>query len=194
MPLLFNSASAGLFMQLEIRAAGGISLEGKRIIGRPIVYNSPSENLGGFIEVIAPKAFSNSLNGDIRALVEHDSKLILGRTTSKTLRISEDSRGVFVEIDPPNTRTASELMESIERGDISGMSFGFTVNMDGSQWDFNTDPALRTVTNANLHEVTITSMPAYRATNVEVAKRSMAKGLESHSIDIAIKRMQMMGY
>jgi HK97 family phage prohead protease len=181
-------------MQLEIRAASDISLDGKKIVGRPIVYNSQSENLGGFVEVIAPKAFNQSLNGDIRALVEHDTKLIIGRTTSKTLRIAEDSQGIFVEIDPPNTRTASELIESIQRGDISGMSFGFTVNTDGSQWDFNTDPALRTITNANLHEITITSLPAYRATNVSVAQRSMDKHIQSHRIDIAIKRMEMMRY
>jgi hypothetical protein len=181
-------------MQLEIRAASDITLDGKKIIGRPIVYNSRSENLGGFVEIIAPKAFSKSLSGDIRALVEHDAKLILGRTTSKTLRIAEDSQGIYIEIDPPNTRTASELMESIQRGDISGMSFGFTVNTDGSQWDFNTDPALRTVTNANLHEITITSMPAYSATNVEVAMRSMAQHMKSHSIDLAIRRMEMLRY
>ena len=181
-------------MKLEIRASSDITLEGKKIVGRPIVYNSQSEDLGGFIEIIAPNAFRDSLQGDIRALVEHDTKLILGRTSSKTMRIGEDSQGVFVEIDPPNTRTASELIASVERGDISGMSFGFTVNQDGANWNFDKNPALRTITNAKLHEVTITSMPAYRATNVEVATRSMQEHYRSHSLDLAIKRMEMMRY
>lgn len=162
-------------MNIEIRTASGISLDGKKIIGRPVVYNSQSEDLGGFVEIIAPSAFGDSINGDIRALVEHDYKMLLGRTVSKTLKIGEDSQGIIVEITPPNTRTASELMESIERGDINGMSFGFMVNKDGANWNFDKNPALRTVTSAILSEVTITSLPAYKATNVEVAKRHLAE-------------------
>jgi len=181
-------------MILEVRASSGIDLDGKKIIGRPVVYNSRSQDLGGFVEIISPKAFGESIKGDIRALVEHDAKMILARTTSKTMSIGEDSQGVFVEITPPNTRTASELIESIERGDISGMSFGFTVNANGAMWDFDNDPALRTVTSANLHEVTITSLPAYQATNVEIAQRSLIEHKQSYSLDLAIKRMQMMRY
>jgi HK97 family phage prohead protease len=170
-------------MNLEIRAASGLSIDGKKIIGRPIVYNSQSENLGGFVEVIAPNAFGDSIQGDIRALVEHDYKMILGRTISNTMRISEDPQGIIVEIDPPNTRTASELIESIERGDISGMSFGFTVNDNGASWDFDSDPALRTVSSAILQEITITSMPAYKATNVEVAKRALEDKEQERAIE-----------
>lgn len=171
-------------MTIEIRATSGLSLEGKKIVGRPIVYNSKSENLGGFVEVIAPGAFGDSIKGDVRALVEHDYKMILGRTISKTLKLGEDTQGIIVEINPPNTRTASELMESIERGDINGMSFGFTVNPDGAQWDFAQDPALRTVTDAVLSEVTITSLPAYKATNVEVAMRSLKEYQSQTYVDL----------
>lgn len=158
---------------IEIRASSGLSLDGKKIIGRPIVYNSQSEDLGGFVEVIAPGAFGNSIKGDIRALVEHDYKMLIGRTVSNTMRIREDNEGVLVEIDPPNTRTASELIESIERGDITGMSFGFSVNEKGAEWNFDSDPALRTVTSAVLHEITVTSMPAYASTNVAIAMRHL---------------------
>jgi len=182
---------------IEIRAASGISLDGKKIVGRPVVYNSPSEDLGGFVEVIAPKAFGKSLNGDIRALVEHDYKMILGRTTSNTLKIGEDSQGIIVEIDPPNTRTSSELIESIERGDINGMSFGFMVNPNGAKWDFEQDPALRTVNDAILSEVTITSLPAYAATNVEVAQRSLAEhdiqGFIDDPISVPQARIRLLG-
>jgi HK97 family phage prohead protease len=72
------------------------------------------------------------------------------------------------------------------------MSFGFTVNAEGAQWDFDQTPALRTVTNANLLEVTITGMPAYKATNVEVAMRSLEQQQNSLDIDLMIKRVDML--
>lgn len=187
-------------MKLEVRAAAGLSLKGKKIIGRPIVYNSRSENLGGFVEIISPGAFGDSVNGDIRALVEHDYKMLIGRTQSNTMRIKEDREGLLVEIDPPNTRTAEELLESIERRDITGMSFGFTVNDQGAEWNFDEDPALRTVTSAVLHEITITSMPAYRATNVQVAmrhlenyKNSSALNSLGYELDLAKYKTEVLG-
>jgi hypothetical protein len=179
--------------QIEIRATADLSLKGKKIIGRPVVYSSPSQDLGGFVEVISAGAFGDSLKNDIRALVEHDNKLILGRTAAGTMTIMEDSQGLLVEIDPPNIQAARDLMISIERGDISGMSFGFTVNQDGAKWDFEQIPALRTVTSANLIEVTITALPAYKATNVEVAMRSLQEQHKSNDIDIMLRRMEMMG-
>jgi len=178
--------------QIEIRATADLSLQGKKIIGRPVVYNSPSQDLGGFVEVISAGAFGDSVNNDIRALVEHDNKLILGRTAAGTMTISEDNEGLLVEIDPPNIQAARDLMTSIERRDISGMSFGFTVNAEGAQWDFDQTPALRTVTSANLLEVTITGMPAYKATNVEVAMRSLEQQQKSVDIDLMIKRVDML--
>jgi len=179
--------------QIEIRATADLSLKGKKIIGRPVVYNSPSEDLGGFIEVISAGAFGESLKNDIRALVEHDHKLILGRTAAGTMTISEDEQGLLVEIDPPNIQAARDLMTSIERKDISGMSFGFTVNANGAQWDFDKVPAVRTVTSAILHEITVTGMPAYKATNVEVAMRSLQEHQESNNIDLMISRVRMLG-
>ncbi len=178
--------------QIEIRAAADLSLQGKKIIGRPVVYNSPSQDLGGFVEVIGSGAFGDSVNNDIRALVEHDQKLILGRTSAGTMTIKEDEQGLLVEIDPPNIQAARDLMTSIERKDISGMSFGFTVNPNGAEWDFDQVPALRTVTSANLLEVTITGMPAYQATNVEVAMRSLQEKQKSNDIDLMLARLEMM--
>jgi HK97 family phage prohead protease len=178
--------------QIEIRAAADLSLQGKKIIGRPVVYNSASQDLGGFVEVISSGAFGDSISGDIRALLEHDNKLILGRTSAGTMTIKEDEQGLLVEIDPPNIQAARDLMTSIERKDISGMSFGFTVNAGGAQWDFDQSPALRTVTSANLLEVTITGMPAYKATNVEVAMRSLEQQQKAVDIDLMIKRLSML--
>ena len=161
-------------MEREIRAAI-VTVNKKKFTGLPVVYNSRSENLGGFVEVISPGAFSEQLanNPDVRALVEHDQKLILGRTKSGTLKITDSPEGLKVDIDPPETQSARDLMVSVERGDISGMSFGFSVPQDGDVWDFDQVPALRTVNKAILHEVTITSLPAYQATNVQVAQRAL---------------------
>jgi HK97 family phage prohead protease len=164
---------------MERRAIADLSINDKKIIGRPVVYNSLSENLGGFVEIISAGAFSDSLGGDIRALVEHDTKLILGRTKSKTLSIKEDERGLLVEISPPNIQSARDLMVSIERGDIAGMSFGFSVPAGGDKWDYSVNPTVRTITKAVLHEVTITSLPAYSATDVQIAMRTLNLGLSA---------------
>jgi HK97 family phage prohead protease len=160
-------------MEIERRAIDSLAVNKNKIVGRPVVYNSRSKDLGGFEEIIAPFAFRDSIKGDVRALIEHDHTKILGRTTSGTLSIKEDDNGLLIEIDPPNTRTATELMESISRGDIAGMSFGFTVPPQGDVWNFDSNLALRTVNQAILHEVTVTSMPAYQATDVSIAMRSM---------------------
>jgi len=156
---------------MECRSISSVSVDGRKIVGRPIIYGAQSENLGGFTEVIATGAFKESVSGDIRALVEHIPHLLLGRTQSGTLRIAEDNTGITIEIDPPDTQAARDLMVSIQRGDISGMSFGFTVPAGGDSWDYTKALALRTVNKAVLHEITITSNPAYR--NTEVALRNL---------------------
>ena len=170
-------------MKIERRALEGLSVKSRTIVGRPVVYNSRSEDLGGFIETIAPYAFKDSMGGDIRALIEHDATKLLGRTSSGTLKVLEDSQGIQIEITPPNTRTSDELLESIQRGDISGMSFGFSVPPDGDSWNVDQAPALRTVHRATLHEVTVTALPAYQATSVQVAQRSLQDALKHKGID-----------
>lgn len=163
-------------MNFELRASHDFKVSGKKIVGRPVVYDSLSEDLGGFREIIKQGAFTGSLDTDIRALVEHQPTLLLGRTSSNTLTIREDNQGLIIEIDPPDIQSARDLMVSIERGDIKGMSFGFSVPAGGDEWDYDQLPPLRTVTRATLHEITVTSMPAYKATDVAVAMRSLLVG------------------
>jgi HK97 family phage prohead protease len=167
-------------MNFELRASHDFKVSGKKIVGRPVVYDSLSEDLGGFKEIIKRGAFTGSLNNDIRALVEHQPTLLLGRTSASTLSIREDDKGLLVEIDPPDIQSARDLMVSIERGDIRGMSFGFSVPSGGDEWDYDQSPPLRTVTRAILHEITVTSMPAYKATDVAVAMRSLQIGFVMH--------------
>jgi HK97 family phage prohead protease len=106
--------------------------EGKApvIRGHAAVFGQLSEDLGGFREQIAPGAFASAIDGtdDVRALFNHDSNYILGRNRSKTLRLKEDARGLAIEIDAPDTQTIRDLvLAPIERGDVSQMSFGFSV-------------------------------------------------------------------
>lgn len=150
------------------------SADGKRINGYAIVFNSLSEDLGGFREMIAPEAVDRALNegADVRALVDHDSGKVIGRTRAGTLELRKDGRGLRVKIEPDTEISyARDIMRAVDRGDISGMSFGFRVLADA--WDYDGKIPLRTVLDMQLSEVSIVSFPAYGATDVSVAMRSL---------------------
>lgn len=155
----------------ELRIQGGGDTP-SRIVGHAALFNSLSEDLGGFREQIAPGAFSDSIKSDdVRALFNHSPDYILGRTASGTLTLSEDDDGLVSEIDPPNTQFVRDLMVSIERGDISQMSFAFRVKPDGQTWEERDEMTLRTLTNVTLYDVSPVTFPAYPETDVGV--RSM---------------------
>jgi HK97 family phage prohead protease len=161
---------------LEIRAVPQDNGSEKRTIsGYAAVYNSESELMYGFFrEVIRPGAFDNSLNSDIRALWNHDSAYVLGRTTAGTLSIRSDTKGLFFEVNPPETTWANDLCESIKRGDINQMSFGFTVNED--QWNSLEDGTeMRELIDVNLFEVSVVTFPAYSATSAGVRSIEQAE-------------------
>ncbi|PHM51176.1 HK97 family phage prohead protease [Xenorhabdus sp. KK7.4] len=157
----------------EIRTAS-LSASDKKLTGYVIKWNSRSHILWDeFIEQFAPNAFSASLaaSADIRALYEHDHMNLLGRTTSGTLQLSEDPTGLRFELTPPDTQLGRDVLTLVERGDIQGMSFGFRAIKD--QWDTSQTPYVRTVLEAELREITVTSLPAYPESGVEIAKRSL---------------------
>ncbi|MGH0354626.1 HK97 family phage prohead protease, partial [Sinorhizobium meliloti] len=124
---------------------------------------------GWWIERIAPGAFAEAIAGDVRALVDHDAGRVIGRTKSGTLRLSEDSRGLAVEVDVPDTTDGNDLWTLVERGDISGMSFGFAVKHD--EWDETGEMPIRTIHKVELYEVSAVAWPAYDDT--ELGKRSL---------------------
>ncbi|PHM26177.1 HK97 family phage prohead protease [Xenorhabdus innexi] len=157
----------------EIRTAS-LSASDKKLTGYVIKWNSRSHVLWDeFVEQFAPNAFNASLAAgvDIRALYEHDPINLLGRTTSGTLQLSEDTTGLCFELTPPDTQLGHDVLTLVERGDIQGMSFGFRAIKD--QWDTGQTPYIRTVLEAELREITITSLPAYPESGVEIAKRSL---------------------
>lgn len=159
------------------------------ITGYAAVFNSMSEDLGGFREVIRPGAFASSLAGsDIRALVNHDKNLILGRLKAGTLKVSEDSRGLKYEITPPDTQYARDLMISIQRGDISGSSFRFYMSADASKgqtWRSEPTGVIREITQFEaVDDVSVVTYPAYSATDVAIRQlEAFRKSLPQRGLD-----------
>jgi Escherichia/Staphylococcus phage prohead protease len=147
--------------------------------GMAIVFNERSQDLGGFVEVIKPEAIERTLAEgiDLRAFFDHDPAKVLGRHSAGTLRTEATRQGLTVEIDPPSVTDPPNLMESIQRGDISGMSFSFRIMPNGDEWKREGERIVRTVTDMRVFEVSIVSMPAYEQTDVEVALRAL-RGFE----------------
>ena len=142
------------------------------IVGHAAVFNQLSEEMWGFREKIAPGAFRGAINQnqDVRALINHDSNFVLGRTKNGTLSLSEDTKGLRVSIDPPTTTFAADLLVSIERKDINQMSFGFEVLKE--TWETDGDKNIRTIEDVNLFDVSVVTFPAYPTTDVSVNTRS----------------------
>lgn len=159
------------FLTTELRVLPAEGDKPPKSAGYAIVYNSPSEDLGGFREIIAPGAARDSVKNDydVRALVSHNPDYLTGRTTSGTLRLIEDEKGLRFENDLPNTSYARDLMELCKRGDIRGMSFGFKVPKGGDRWSKDsTGGAIRTVNTLALSEISYVATPAYGATSLSM--------------------------
>jgi HK97 family phage prohead protease len=148
---------------LEIRQELGEPL---KIRGYAAVFNQLSQPIFGFRERILPGAFKKSLSNDVRALVSHDPALILGRTKSGTLKLREDEHGLHTEIAPPNTSLGHDTVESIKRGDLDQMSFGFQVVTD--EWKHEDKQLIRELVEVELFDVSVVAFPAYTQTSVSV--------------------------
>lgn len=177
-------------LRVERRGEG----DAPTIVGYAALFDTLSENLGGFREKIDRGAFAKSLQGDVRALINHDANLVLGRTNAGTLRLTEDERGLSIEIDPPDTTFAKDLMTTIERGDISQQSFGFRTIKDA--WEtVEEGPDIRTLVEVELFDIGPVTFPAYPDTAVAV--RSLEAWQEQQiptgpdpAIEIHRRRMQ----
>jgi hypothetical protein len=144
------------------------------IAGYASTFNSKSRDLGGFIEVIAPGAFDNVLEDDVRAMFNHKPDNILGRVSSGTLRLSVDGTGLLYEVDLPNNTLGKDLFESVKRGDIKESSFRFGVAPGGEEWRDTDSGLLRTITKlSRLVDVSPVTFPAYSDSTIAV--RSMEK-------------------
>lgn len=156
------------------------AIDNRRLRGYAIVFNSLSVNLGGFQEIIAPKAIDRTFKEaiDVRALVDHDSGKVIGRLRANTLELSKDQRGLKVTIEPdPEISYAKDIFRAVKRGDVSGMSFGFRTVAD--DWDYSVDPPIRTVTDMRVSEISVVTFPAYQETDIQAALRSQEEFLAS---------------
>ena len=144
----------------------------------------------GMSESIASGAFSKSLEGgDIRALANHDSTLVLGRTKAHTLDLIEDSRGLYGKITINSKDTdAMNLYERVKRGDVSQCSFGFNVRDEESTISDNGDVHW-TLKDVDLIEVSVCTFPAYEQTNVE-ARSSQRDEIKKREMDAWKARMK----
>ncbi|NMF06537.1 HK97 family phage prohead protease [Clostridium beijerinckii] len=143
------------------------------IEGYFIVFNQPTELWLGAYEEIAPTALNNTLSNDIRALINHDTRLVLGRNKSGTLGLKVDSRGLWGRIRiNPNDSEAVNVYERVKRGDVSQCSFGFNIISEETEW--RDDGSVKwTITEVDLHEVSVVTFPAYEETGVQARHKSV---------------------
>jgi hypothetical protein len=161
---------------------GEASSNGMSFTGYAAVFNSPSEPLP-FTEVIKEGAFKRSLKSrnEIKLFMNHNTDVVLGSTRAGTLKLTEDSRGLLAQAELPDTSAGRDLSVLMQRGDVSSMSFGFSVPPKGDAW--SQDGATRELHQVRLHEVSIvTGFPAYEATTASV--RSLDILAERTAVDV----------
>ena len=148
--------------------------EEKRIEGYFAVFNSVYEITPDMTESVAEGAFSKTLDGDVRALIDHETMYVLGRNQSGTLELREDDKGLWGSIlINPNDQDAMNLYSRVERGDVNQCSFGFEILSE--ETDFRDDGTVHfTITEVRLHEVSVCTFPAYAETSVQARKEDRA--------------------
>lgn len=151
-----------------VRAEG----DAPKIVGHAAIFDSPTQigsSRWGWMEVVRPGAFAESIKeDDVRGLFNHDPNIILGRNKAGTLELSEDDKGLAYTITPPETQWARDLLESIDRGDVSGSSFSFEVKEQRwTQFDDDDDKLdERELLELKLWDVSPVTFPAYPDTDV----------------------------
>lgn len=142
------------------------------IRGYAAVFGAWSEDLGGFREMVEPGAFTKTIQeSDVRSLWNHDCNYVLGRTSSGTLALFVDQRGLGYDVVPPDTQWARDLVTSIRRGDVNGSSFGFDVIKD--RWEQDQDGnARRHLMEVRLYDLGPVTFPAYPQTSVEARDKA----------------------
>jgi len=161
--------------ELKTRADEGQDMT---IEGYFAVFNRETELWPGAFEEIAPAAFEETFGNDIRALINHDTTLVLGRNKAGTLELKTDSYGLWgrVKINPNDT-DAVNVYERVKRGDVDQCSFGFNILAEETDW--RDDGTVKwTVTKIDLHEVSVCTFPAYEETGVQARKAEVERHRE----------------
>jgi uncharacterized protein len=182
-------------LSIETRANGT-----QVLTGYAAVYNRFSlplrEGGSSFREIILPGAFDKILNRqrgkqDVVALLNHDSNLILGRTSSGTLELFSDEKGLRYTVTPPDTQVGRDTMELVRRRDLRGSSFAFAVDPKNEQWTSDEEGAVRQIREVSLlADVSVVLTPAYPASSVTVAQRSYEAWLAANHSEPAAPAVQ----
>ena len=145
------------------------------ITGYFSVFGGTYEIGPGMTESVDRHAFDNTLGGDIRALTNHDTSMVLGRTKAHTLELRVDEHGLWGDVTiNPNDQDAMNLYERVKRGDVDQCSFGF--NIVSEETEFRDDGSIHwTITEVELHEVSVCTFPAYEDTNVTAREAQRAE-------------------
>lgn len=180
-------------MNKELRYAKGLQVReaasgSKDLVGVPIVYNQETvirDWYGDYREVIREGACATSLASgkNIRALAHHNTEMPLGTTARGTLVLAEEANQVSCAVTPPDTQAGRDTVESVKRGDIDGMSFGFYVKRD--RWTFSNDPNvldLREILEVDLVEVSFVTFPAYAGTSASVRSEILKDANETDEL------------
>jgi len=150
--------------RMEVRAAED-DVKLRTIVGHAAIFNRDADIGGWFAESVAPGAFKRAIaEDDVRSLFNHEPSYILGRNRAGTLKLSEDDEGLLSTTYPPDTSYARDLLVSIERGDVSQMSFAFRVLRE--EWDETGDTLKRKILEVELFDVSPVTYPAYVQTDV----------------------------
>lgn len=160
--------------------------KGRKLEGYAATFNKAAY-IGRTRETIAAGAFAGSLrsNSDILALVDHDPSRVLARTRSNTLRLSEDSYGLAFELDLPDTQAGRDVLALAERGDLGGMSFGFTAI------DEERDGNIRELRAVQLHEISVVlAWPAYDGTVINARSRLLSEPFKFYA-DRALRLLEL---
>lgn len=139
------------------------------------VFNANYEMWQGATESIDPSAFDGALDADIRCLVDHDTRLVLGRTKSSTLTLQTDERGLWGEVRiNQKDQDAMNLYERVKRGDVDQCSFGFDILDEEFSENPDTGDVHWTIKKVRLYEVSVVTFPAYEDTEVTARKKDFA--------------------
>jgi HK97 family phage prohead protease len=205
MPVLRRSREERAFVIEDVEVRAGEGDTPARIIGHPVVYNTWSEDLGGFRERVLPGALTRSLGThDIRVLFNHDPNFVLGRSKSGTAVFNDQAKGLRMECTPPDTQTVRDLvLEPMRRGDINQMSFAFRVVGDakrrsdvrdgvppgtGEVW--NDDYTERELHQLQMFDASVVTFPAYVQTDAQVRSLMSEAGMDFDALTAFLARHQ----
>jgi HK97 family phage prohead protease len=146
--------------------------EERTIEGYFALYEDETELFDGVYEIISKGAFDKTINSDVRALWNHNTQYVLGRSKNGSLKLQADEKGLFATIKLPNTQYANDLYELVQRGDIDQASFGFNINDEeieelasgGYRWRLK---------EVDLHEISVVTFPAYENTTVQARSKQI---------------------